>query len=182
MMTMMAMVTTLMAMMMKPMVKTEKNESCWLPASAPSHWFHACCVAPVNTAICHKYTLKSKIQIQKICNMSQIQNTNTADLHFVMNKEYTQKWIELKIQIHKICRNWKSKMSIIQNNWIIIQTCFWCRAGAKLCFRIYHSFYILEIENWRQQHPGKVWYFSSQVNLKHLFDNRSSRQKIILIH
>ena len=31
----------------------EKNESCWLP---PSHWFHALCVAPVNTAICHKYS------------------------------------------------------------------------------------------------------------------------------
>ena len=117
-------------------------------------------------AIC----LESKIQMLQMCT-------------FIMNKDYTQKWcmleLELKIQIHKISRKWKSKMSIIQNNWIIIQTCFWCRAGAKPCFRTYHSFYILEIENWRQHHPGKVLYFSSQVNLKHLFDKTSSRQKII---
>ena len=71
----------------------------------------------------------------------------------------------------------KQNVHYPKKNWIIIQTCFWCRAGAKPCFRTYHSFYILEIENWRQHHPGKVLYFSSQVNLKHLFDNRSSRQK-----
>ena len=55
------------------MMAIEKNESCWLPASAPSHWFHARCIAPVNTAICHKYTLtlntntdmKDQIQIWK---------------------------------------------------------------------------------------------------------------------
>ena len=100
-----------------------------------------------------------------------------------MKKEYTQKWymleLALKIQIHKICRNWKSKKSIIQNNWIIIQTSFFW-GGAKLRFRTYpYTFYILEIENWRQHHPGKVLCFSSQVNLKHLFGDRCSRQKII---
>ena len=84
--------------MMMMMMTTEKNESCWLPASAPSHWFHARCLPPVNTSR-HMSQIHAHIKYKYRCLYFMWVFLRHV-LHTHMKYKYRYVWHQYHSQIH----------------------------------------------------------------------------------